>query len=138
MCFATCKQSPTCLLKTRRLADNHRGCFAPRRWRCSLVQPPERVITDSALTLSTWALPKLHCYPPYTTCVISLANGTGKYDVRDNKKQRTWRVTWALAFFKDARERCVGTFVLSPQCGGGRDDIGSGVSTEDDISLQDL
>ena len=30
----------------------------------------------------------------------------------------------------------MGTFVDSPQCGGGRDDIGSGVSTEDEKSLQ--
>ena len=44
--------------------------------------------------------------------------------------------TWALVFFKDARERCMGTFVHSPQCGGGGDDIGSGVSTEDNVSLQ--
>ena len=28
-------------------------------------------------------------------------------------------------FFKDTRERCMGTFVDSPQYGGGRDDIGS-------------
>ena len=40
-----------------------------------------------------------------------------------------------MRFFKDARESCVGRFVDSPQCGG-RDDIGSGVSTEDDLSLQ--
>ena len=46
VCFATCKQSPTCLLKTRRLADNHRRCFASRRWRCSLVQPLQRAIID--------------------------------------------------------------------------------------------
>ena len=36
-------QSPTCLLKTRRLADCHRKCFAPRRWRRLLPQPLERV-----------------------------------------------------------------------------------------------
>ena len=36
-------QSPTCLLKTRRLADCHGKCFVPRRWRCSLPQPLERV-----------------------------------------------------------------------------------------------
>ena len=39
-------------------------------------------------------------------------------------------------FFKDTREQCMGTFVDSRQCGGGGDDIGSGVSTEDDVSLQ--
>ena len=37
---------------------------------------------------------------------------------------------------RDTRERCMGTFVDSAQCGGGRDDIDSGVSTEDDVSLQ--
>ena len=31
-----------------------------------------------------WALPELHCYQPYTICVISLANGAGKYDVGEN------------------------------------------------------
>ena len=46
--------------------------------------------------------------------------------------------TWTLVFSKDTRERGMGTFVDSPQCGGGRDDIGSGVSTEDDISLQKM
>ena len=45
-------------------------------------------------------------------------------------------VDLGIRFLKDARERCMGTFVDSPQCGGGRDDIGSGVSTEDDVSLQ--
>ena len=77
-------QSPTCLLKTRRLADNHGRCFVSRRWRCSHLQPPWTCITDSASTRSTGALPELHCYQPYTICVISLANGAGKYDVGEN------------------------------------------------------
>ena len=38
-------------------------------------------------------------------------------------------------FFKDTRERCMGTFVDSHQCDGGGD-IGSGVSTEDYSVLQ--
>ena len=36
-------------------------------------------------------------------------------------------------FFKDTREQCMVTFVDSPQCGGSRDDVRSGSSTEDDI-----
>ena len=56
--------------------------------------------------------------------------------VRCEGQQKTVHVAWALAFSKDARERCMGTFVDSPQCGGGGDDIGSGVSTDDDTSLQ--
>ena len=55
--------------------------------------------------------------------------------MRENKNSARG-VDVCTRFFKDARERCVGTFVDSPQCGGGRDDIGSGVSTEDDVSLQ--
>ena len=55
--------------------------------------------------------------------------------MRENKNSARG-VDVGTRFLKDARERCMGTFVDSPQCGGGRDDIGSGVSTEDDVSLQ--
>ena len=70
-------QSSTCLLKTRRLVDCHMKCLAPRRQRCSLLQPPERVCASARLT---WL------WPPKATqfstvCVISLVNGTGTYDV---------------------------------------------------------
>ena len=107
-----------CLLKATRLADCHRKCFAPRRWRCSLPQPPERV-SPTAHRPAEHGL--LHSYPPYNICVISLANGTGKYDVRENTNSARG-VDVGTRFFKDARERCLGTFVDSPQCGGGRDD----------------
>ena len=73
---------------------------------------------------------KLHSYPPHTICVISLVNGTGKHDVRKNKNSARG-VDVGTRFFKDTRERCMGTFVDSPQCGCGGD-IGSGVSTEDE------
>ena len=54
--------------------------------------------------------------------------------MRENKDSARG-VDVGTRFFKDARERCMGTSEDSPQCGGG-DDIGSGVSTEDDVSLQ--
>ena len=50
-------------------------------------------------------------------------------------KNRARGVDMCMRFFKDTRERCMGTFVDSHQRDGG-DDIGSGVSTEDDISMQ--
>ena len=64
----------------------------------------ERVITDSASTRSTGALPKLHCYPPYTIGVISLANGAGKYDVGENNNNSERGGDVGTRFFSKTRE----------------------------------
>ena len=82
--------SSTCLLKTRRLADCHMKCFAPRRWRCSLLQPPERVCASARLT---WALATQATQLSTIHLRHLSGNGTGTYDVHV-----AW--TWALAFSK--------------------------------------
>ena len=84
-------QSSTCLLKTGRLADCHRKCFAPRRWRCSHLQPLERVCASARLT---WALATQATQLSTIHHLRHLSgNGTGTYDVHV-----AW--TWSLAFSK--------------------------------------
>ena len=85
----------------------------------------------SASTRITWALPKLHSYPTFASSLLSTDG-----QVRCEQEQNSARgVDVGTRFFKHTGERCMGTFVDSPQCGGGGE-IGSGVSTEDDISMQ--
>ena len=56
-----------------------------------LASPPTfACVTDRAWTRTTWAfwaLPKLHSYPQNTMCLISHANGTSTYEVRENKNR---------------------------------------------------
>ena len=67
-------------------------------------------------------------HPSYTVIHHTFASSLWQ---RDRHVRCARGVDVGTRFFKDTRERCMGTFVDSPQCGGG-DDIGIGVSTEDE------
>ena len=69
-----------------------------------LASPPTfAFITDRAWTRTTWALPKLHSYPQNTMCLISHANGTSTYEVRENKN-RARRVDARTRFFSKTEQ----------------------------------
>ena len=123
-------RSSACLLKTRRLAvtgsvllhcvgdvrfSNHLNVYAHRPAQLGLCQATQLSTTHLLRHLSCQRDRHVRC--------------------EGEQKQRMWRDV-GTRFFKDTREWCMGTFVDSPQCGGGRDHLKSGSSTEDDLSLQ--
>ena len=126
-------QSPTCLLKTGRLADCHGKCFAPLRWRCSLLKQPERVSPDSASTRITLALPKLHSYTPHTICVI-LSTGRASTIWRTKTVHVAW--TWALAFSKTRESGAWGRSWILLSAAAVVTTSRAVPQREDDVSLQ--